>query len=328
MLEIGGIQHASRVIVAPMAGVTDRPFRDLCREFGAFWLVGEMLTSDQKLWKSRKSQTRQVSLDETGPRWVQIAGSDPEVMAAAAKANEAAGADILDINMGCPAKKVCNKAAGSALLRDEALVGAILKAICAAVAIPVTLKIRLGWSREEQNAETIAQIAESAGIQALTVHGRTRACRFQGDVDYAAIARVKAKVSIPVIANGDITNAQQASLVLQNTGVDAVMLGRAVQGRPWLPADIDRFLATGLPPVERPFETKCQALARHVGALHHHYGPGKGLRIARKHVGWFLQANTRDSEPFRQAFNRIQCDAEQLAFLGHFRDLDAIGAAA
>ena len=328
MLEIGGIQHASRVIVAPMAGVTDRPFRDLCREFGAFWLVGEMLTSDQKLWKSRKSQTRQVSLDETGPRWVQIAGSDPEVMAAAAKANEAAGADILDINMGCPAKKVCNKAAGSALLRDEALVGAILKAICAAVAIPVTLKIRLGWSREEQNAETIAQIAQSAGIQALTVHGRTRACRFQGDVDYAAIARVKAKVSIPVIANGDITNAQQASLVLQNTGVDAVMLGRAVQGRPWLPADIDRFLATGLPPVERPFETKCQALARHVGALHHHYGPEKGLRIARKHVGWFLQANTRDSEPFRQAFNRIQCDAEQLAFLGHFRDLDAIGAAA
>ena len=328
MLEIGGIQHASRVIVAPMAGVTDRPFRDLCREFGAFWLVGEMLTSDQKLWKSRKSQTRQVSLDETGPRWVQIAGSDPEVMAAAAKANETAGADILDINMGCPAKKVCNKAAGSALLRDEALVGAILKAICAAVAIPVTLKIRLGWSREEQNAETIAQIAESAGIQALTVHGRTRACRFQGDVDYAAIARVKAKVSIPVIANGDITNAQQASLVLQNTGVDAVMLGRAVQGRPWLPADIDRFLATGLPPVERPFETKCQALARHVGALHHHYGPEKGLRIARKHVGWFLQANTRDSEPFRQAFNRIQCDAEQLAFLGHFRDLDAIGAAA
>ena len=328
MLEIGGIQHASRVIVAPMAGVTDRPFRDLCREFGAFWLVGEMLTSDQKLWKSRKSQTRQVSLDETGPRWVQIAGSDPEVMAAAAKANEAAGADILDINMGCPAKKVCNKAAGSALLRDEALVGAILKAICAAVAIPVTLKIRLGWSREEQNAETIAQIAESAGIQALTVHGRTRACRFQGDVDYAAIARVKAKVSIPVIANGDITTAQQASLVLQNTGVDAVMLGRAVQGRPWLPADIDRFLATGLPPVERPFETKCQALARHVGALHHHYGPEKGLRIARKHVGWFLQANTRDSEPFRQAFNRIQCDAEQLAFLGHFRDLDAIGAAA
>ena len=328
MLEIGGIQHASRVIVAPMAGVTDRPFRDLCREFGAFWLVGEMLTSDQKLWKSRKSQTRQVSLDETGPRWVQIAGSDPEVMAAAAKANEAAGADILDINMGCPAKKVCNKAAGSALLRDEALVGAILKAICAAVAIPVTLKIRLGWAREEKNAETLAQIAESAGIQALTVHGRTRACRFQGDVDYAAIARVKAKVSIPVIANGDITNAQQASLVLQNTGVDAVMLGRAVQGRPWLPADIDRFLATGLPPVERPFETKCQALARHVGALHHHYGPEKGLRIARKHVGWFLQANTRDSEPFRQAFNRIQCDAEQLAFLGHFRDLDAIGAAA
>ena len=328
MLEIGGIQHASRVIVAPMAGVTDRPFRDLCREFGAFWLVGEMLTSDQGLWKSRKSQSRQVSLDETGPRWVQIAGSDPEMMAAAAKANEIAGADILDINMGCPAKKVCNKAAGSALLRDEALVGAILKAICAAVAIPVTLKIRLGWSREEQNAETIAQIAESAGIQALTVHGRTRACRFQGDVDYAAIARVKAKVSIPVIANGDITNAQQASLVLQNTGVDAVMLGRAVQGRPWLPADIDRFLATGLPPVERPFETKCQALARHVGALHHHYGPEKGLRIARKHVGWFLQANTRDSEPFRQAFNRIQCDAEQLAFLGHFRDLDAIGAAA
>ncbi|MBT5010576.1 tRNA dihydrouridine synthase DusB [Pseudomonadales bacterium] len=328
MLEIGGIQHASRVIVAPMAGVTDRPFRDLCREFGAFWLVGEMLTSDQGLWKSRKSQSRQVSLDETGPRWVQIAGSDPEMMAAAAKANEIAGADILDINMGCPAKKVCNKAAGSALLRDEGLVAAILKAVCAAVTIPVTLKIRLGWSPQEQNAETIAQIAEAAGIQALTVHGRTRACRFQGEVDYAAIARVKAKVSIPVIGNGDITNAQQASSVLQNTGVDAIMLGRAVQGRPWLPADIDRFLTTGLPPVERSFETQCRALARHVRALHHHYGPEQGLRIARKHVGWFLQANTLDSEPFRQAFNLIQCDAQQLVFLDRLWDLDAVGAAA
>jgi len=328
MLEIGGIQHTSRVIVAPMAGVTDRPFRDLCREFGAFWLVSEMLTSDQGLWKSRKSQTRRVSLDETGPIWVQIAGSDPEVMAAAASANEIAGADILDINMGCPAKKVCNKAAGSALLRDEALVAAILKAVCAAVSIPVTLKIRLGWSPQEQNAETIAQIAESAGIQALTVHGRTRACRFQGAVDYEAIARVKAKVSIPVIGNGDITNAQQASSVLQNTGVDAVMLGRAVQGRPWLPADIDRFLATGSPPIARGFETKCRAIARHVAALHHHYGPEQGLRIARKHVGWFLQANTSDSEPFRQAFNLIQCDVQQLVFLDQLYDLPAIGAAA
>ena len=328
MLKIGGIQHASRVIVAPMAGVTDRPFRDLCREFGAFWLVGEMLTSDQGLWKSRKSQSRQVSLDETGPRWVQIAGSDPEVMAAAAKANEIAGADILDINMGCPAKKVCNKAAGSALLRDEGLVTAILEAVCAAVTIPVTLKIRLGWSPQEQNAETIAQIAESAGIQALTVHGRTRACRFQGEVDYAAIARVKAKVSIPVIGNGDITNAQQAFSVLQNTGVDAVMLGRAVQGRPWLPADIDRFLTTGLPPVERSFETKCRALARHVRALHLHYGPEQGLRIARKHVGWFLQANTLDSEPFRQTFNLIQCDVQQLVFLDRLWNLGAVGAAA
>ena len=195
------------------------------------------------------------------------------------------------------------------------LVAAILEAVCAAVTIPVTLKIRLGWSPQEQNAETIAQIAESAGIQALTVHGRTRACRFQGEVDYAAIARVKAKVSIPVIGNGDITNAQQASSVLQNTGVDAVMLGRAVQGRPWLPADIDRFLTTGLPPVERSFETKCRALARHVRALHLHYGPEQGLRIARKHVGWFLQANTLDSEPFRQTFNLIQCDVQQLVFL-------------
>ena len=328
MLEIGGIQHASRVIVAPMAGVTDRPFRDLCREFGAFWLVGEMLTSDQRLWKSRKSQSRQVSLDEAGPRWIQIAGSDPAVMASAARANEAAGADILDINMGCPAKKVCNKAAGSALLRDEALVAAILEAVCSAVTIPVTLKIRLGWSPQEQNAETIAQIAQAAGIRALTVHGRTRACRFQGDVDYDAIARVKAKVTIPVIGNGDITNAQQASLVLRNTGVDAVMLGRAVQGRPWLPADIDRFLTIGLPPLERSFESKCRALERHVTALHHYYGPEQGFRIARKHVGWFLQANTHDGEPYRKAFNLIQSDDQQLAFLGQLWHRDAAGEAA
>ena len=227
-MQIGPFEHASRVIVAPMAGVTDRPFRAMCRRYGAYWMVGEMVTSDRRLWKTRKSTLRMQYHDEPGPRWIQIAGADPAMMADAAQYNESQGAQLIDINMGCPAKKVCRKAAGSALLRDEALVKDILDAVVSAVSVPVTLKIRLGWSREEQNAESVARIAEEAGISLLTVHGRTRACRFQGTVDYDAIARVVDAVSLPVVANGDITSVDKAREVLERTGSDTASTTLAI----------------------------------------------------------------------------------------------------
>ena len=241
-MQIGPFEHSSRVIVAPMAGVTDRPFRAMCRRYGAYWMVGEMVTSDRRLWDTRKSSLRMQYHDEPGPRWIQIAGADPTMMADAAAYNESHGAQLIDINMGCPAKKVCRKAAGSALLRDERLVKDILESVVSAVTVPVTLKIRLGWSRDEQNAETVARIAEDSGISLLTVHGRTRACRFQGTVDYESIARVVAAVSMPVVANGDITSIDKARQVLSTTGAAALMLGRAVQKEPWLPAHIDLSL--------------------------------------------------------------------------------------
>ena len=315
MLKIGDVMHPSRAVVAPMAGVTDRPFRDLCRQFGSFWLVAEMLTSDQTLWNTSKSRFRRIHADEPSPRWVQIAGSDPRTLALAGAANERAGAQILDINMGCPAKKVCNKAAGSALLRDESLVADILAAVCRAVSIPVTLKYRLGWSKQEQNAVTVAKIAQDAGIQALSVHGRTRACRFEGSVDYDAIAQVKAAVSIPVIANGDICSPEQARWVIEQTGADAVMVGRAVQGRPWLPADIDAYLNGHTHPIERSFDEKCDAMLQHLSSLHEFYGEGQGVRIARKHAGWFFAANLDAHKAARQSFNQIALASQQIEFL-------------
>lgn len=315
MLKIGGVMHPSRAVVAPMAGVTDRPFRDLCRQFGSFWLVAEMLTSDQTLWNTSKSRLRRIHADEPSPRWVQIAGSDPQTLALAGLANERAGAQILDINMGCPAKKVCNKAAGSALLRDETLVANILGEVCRAVSIPVTLKYRLGWSKQEQNAVTVAKIAQDAGIQALSVHGRTRACRFEGLVDYDAIAQVKSAVSIPVIANGDICSPEQARSVIDRTGADAVMVGRAVQGRPWLPADIDAYLNGNTNPIERSFDEKCDAMLGHLLALHEFYGQAQGVRIARKHAGWFFAANLNAHTAARRTFNQITGAAEQIDFL-------------
>jgi len=304
-----------------MAGVTDRAFRDLCRSFGAHWAVSEMVTSDPKLWSTDKSRHRLAHASEQGPRWVQLAGSEPGQMAEAANLNVDLGADIIDINMGCPAKKVCNKAAGSSLLRDEKLVGEILDAVVSAVAVPVTLKIRLGWSWEEVNAPTIAEIAENAGIQLLTVHGRTRACRFNGQANYEAIADVKSSVDIPVIANGDIDSPEKAEKVLAATGCDGVMIGRAAQGTPWLIGDIDTHLRQG---VRRPAPGLADIeamLLQHVQALHDLYGEFQGIRIARKHVGWTL-----DSIPcahaLKQTFNRLESAADQFALIASLGQLD------
>jgi len=313
MLKLGPHCHESRVIVAPMAGVTDRAFRDRCREYGSFWLVSEMVTSDQRLWTTNKSKTRLAHREENGLSWVQLAGTDPYLIAEAAKENVQLGADIIDINMGCPAKKVCNRAAGSALLRDEALVGQILEAVARAVEVPVTLKIRLGWSKDNINAVAIARLAESAGIKLLTVHGRTRACRFQGEVDYEAIADVKSAISIPVVANGDITNPKKAASVLELTGADAVMIGRAAQGRPWLPAHVDNYLRDNtLTSDPNPAEI-FDLLRRHLSALHELYGEYQGVRIARKHIGWTL--DWLGLEEIRRQFYRCENANDQFSVL-------------
>ncbi len=313
MLKLGPYCHESRVIVAPMAGVTDRAFRDRCREFGSYWLVSEMVTSDQRLWHTPKSRTRLAHVEERGLSWVQLAGTEPGLLAEAARENVRLGADIIDINMGCPAKKVCNKAAGSALLRDERLVGSILEAVVNAVDVPVTLKIRLGWSVDEINATTIAVLAERAGISLLSVHGRTRACRFQGEVNYGAIGEVKAAVSIPVVANGDITSPEQAKKVLAITGADAVMVGRAAQGRPWLPAQIDRYLLDGTYPPDPELSEIVSVLSRHLKALHQLYGEYQGTRIARKHMGWTL--DWLGLREVKQEFNRCQNAEDQFSVL-------------
>jgi len=318
-VKIGPHQHPSRVVLAPMAGVTDRPFRDLCRTLGAHWAVGEMLTSDLKLWSSVKSSKRRVQIDETEPRWVQIAGSEPTEMARAAQACEAEGAQIIDLNMGCPAKKVCHRAAGSALMRDEALVERILTAVVSAVSVPVTLKMRLGWSLDQQNAVTIAQMAESIGIQLLTVHGRSRACRFECPVHYDRIAEVRQAVSIPLIANGDIQSAAHAEQVLAMTGAAGVMIGRAAQGKPWLPGLIDRALSGEAPPNDPGFAEQVDIVHRHVRALHEFYEGIQGVRIARKHVNWFLD-NLNLESGFKQAFNQLEAQSAQRRFLDRLSD--------
>jgi len=314
MLKIGPHSHHSQVVVAPMAGVTDVPFRNLCRHLGSYWLVSEMVTSDQRLWHTNKSRTRLVHRDESGISWVQLAGADPELMADAARENVRLGADIIDINMGCPAKKVCNRAAGSALLRDEGLVAAILAAVVNAVEVPVTLKMRLGWSREEINAVAVAGIAEDNGISLLSVHGRTRACRFAGEVDYDAIGRVKASVSIPVLANGDIDSPGTAASVLERTGADGVMIGRAAQGRPWLPGQVDAYLRDGTQVRDPAAEEISDLLYRHVVELHDFYGWHQGIRIARKHVGWTLDW-LAPGQGLKARFNRTDDACEQLSLI-------------
>lgn len=304
-MHIGPYQLNNPVILAPMAGVTDRPFRQLCRAYGVGLAVSEMMAANPDLRESRKSKLRMDHAGETGIRSVQIVGSDPQQLAGAARYNVDHGAQIIDINMGCPAKKVCNKAAGSALLRDEALVAQILEAVVSAVEVPVTLKIRTGWCPESRNALTIARLAESTGIQALTIHGRTRACRFNGEAEYDTIAAVKAAVRIPVIANGDIDSPEKARFVRDYTGADAIMIGRAAQGQPWLIGAIIDFLETGTYQAPPTLEEVSDILLKHVEALHAFYGDYQGLRIARKHVGWTL-ARMPICEAFRSSFNTLE----------------------
>ena len=316
-VSIGPYRLPNPLILAPMAGVTDQPFRRLCRRLGAGMAVAEMVTSDTRLWQSRKTQQRLIHRDESEPRSIQIAGADPQMLADAARANVQLGAQIIDINMGCPAKKVCNKAAGSALMRDERLVAEILAAVVAAVTVPVTLKIRTGWDHDNRNALRIAKIAEDAGISALAVHGRTRADLYTGQAEYDTIATIKQALSIPVFANGDIDSPRKARQVLDYTGVDALLIGRAAQGRPWIFREINHYLATGeyLPAIDnREIES---ILLEHLTALHAFYGEHLGVRIARKHVGWYL-ATLPGAREFRAQFNRLDSTDAQCAHVRAF----------
>jgi tRNA-dihydrouridine synthase B len=300
-----------------MAGVTDRPFRQLCKRLGAGMAVSEMVASDPRLWSSTKSQRRTNHAGETEPRSVQIAGAEPGMMAEAARYNVDKGAQIIDINMGCPAKKVCNVAAGSALLKDEALVGRILDAVVGAVGVPVTLKIRTGWDRTSKNAVRVARIAQSAGIAALAVHGRTRACAFVGEVEYETIAEVKSRVGIPVVANGDIDTPQKAKRVLDQTGVDGIMIGRAAQGRPWIFREIAHFLETGTHLAAPPVLEIWRVLAEHLQDLYAFYGEDAGVRIARKHVAWYTK-DLAGSTEFRRSMNQLGMAREQMCAVDAF----------
>ena len=300
-----------------MAGVTDRPFRQLCRTQGAGLVVSEMVSSNALLWGSEKTRRRIDHSGESAPIAVQIAGADPVMMAAAARFNVDHGAQIIDINMGCPAKKICNVMAGSALLQDENLVGRILDAVVAAVAVPVTLKIRTGWDPEHKNGLAVAKIAEQAGIQALSVHGRTRACAYRGEAEHDTVRTIKSAISIPVIANGDITTPEKAVAVLQHTGADAVMIGRAAQGRPWIFREITHFMATGAHlPEPTPAEV-CSMLIGHLHQLYAFYGEYTGVRVARKHIAWYSKGQ-HAGNTFRQHINQLESAEAQLEYVQSF----------
>lgn len=316
-MQIGSYTLKNKLIVAPMAGVTDRPFRQLCKRMGAAMAVSEMVSSNSLLYGSEKTRRRACHDGEVKPVSVQIAGADPVMMAQAARHNADQGAEIIDINMGCPAKKICNVMAGSALLKDESLVSRILDAVVQAVDIPVTLKIRTGWDTQHKNAITVARIAESAGIQALAIHGRTRACAYRGQAEYDTIAAVKTSIRIPIIANGDITTPEKARAVLEYTGADAVMIGRAAQGRPWIFREIDHYLTTDsfLPPPE--VAEIQRVLIDHLHELYHFYGEYSGVRIARKHISWYTRG-LAGSAAFRHAMNRLATVEEQLAATQQF----------
>ncbi len=316
-MRIGSYQLENNIIVAPMAGITDRPFRQLCRRLGAGLAVSEMLSSNPEVWKTEKSMSRMDHSGESGIRAVQIAGADPELMAQAAQYNVANGAQIIDINMGCPAKKVNKKLAGSALLQYPQLVEEIIQAVVGAVDVPVTLKIRTGWDTDNRNGVDIARIAEQCGIQSLAVHGRTRACMYKGEAEYATIRDIKRSVSIPVVANGDITSPQKAKQVLEYTGADAIMIGRAAQGRPWIFREIDHYLRTGEELPSPPLEEVRSILMEHLTNLHAFYGEPMGARIARKHVSWYLQAHDSEGQ-FRQVFNRLEEPEEQVTALEEY----------
>jgi len=310
-MQIGPYRIDPPLVLAPMAGVTDKPFRLLCKRMGAGLAVSEMTHSDPRLWTSAKSLQRMDHAGEPAPVSVQIAGSDPRLLAAAARYNVDHGAQIIDINMGCPAKKVCNVWAGSALLQDEPLVARILGAVVAAVPVPVTLKIRTGWDHENINAVRIARIAEGAGIAALAVHGRTRADKYDGAAEYATIAAVKAAVRIPVIANGDIDGPHKARAVLDATGADALMIGRGAQGRPWIFGQIARYLADGVLLPEPEPAAVGEILRAHLCALHAFYGEDAGVRIARKHLGWYAR-DRAENTAFRHIINAATDAATQL----------------
>ncbi|MEI6859096.1 MAG: tRNA dihydrouridine synthase DusB [Shewanella sp.] len=317
-MQIGPYQLKNQLIVAPMAGVTDQPFRNLCIRYGAAMAVSEMLSSNPDVWDTDKSRQRMNHAGENGIRSVQIAGADPELMANAAVVNVQQGAQIIDINMGCPAKKVNRKQAGSALLQNPAQVKAILQAVVAAVDVPVTLKIRTGWAPEHRNGVHIAQIAEDCGIASLAVHGRTRQCMYKGDAEYDTIKAIKQNISIPVIANGDIVTPEKAHYVLDHTGADALMIGRGAQGRPWIFREIQHYLETGnkLAPVE--MDEKRLVMLEHLKNLYELYGDYKGIRFARKHVGWYL--DQEEQRPFRAEFNRLETVEKQCSMVERYFD--------
>ncbi|MFC3122653.1 tRNA dihydrouridine synthase DusB [Agaribacter flavus] len=316
-MQIGPYKLANNLILAPMAGITDRPFRELCRRMGAGLVVSEMLSSNPRVWKTAKSMARMNHDGESGVRSVQIAGSEPELMAQAAQFNVEHGAQIIDINMGCPAKKVNKKLAGSALLKEPKLVKEILSEVVSAVDVPVTLKIRTGWDEAHRNGIEIAQIAEAAGIQALAIHGRTRTCMFNGQAEYDTIRQIKQAISIPVIANGDIGDEIQAKHVLDYTGADALMIGRAAQGNPWIFKQIHHYLTKGSILDKPSAQEQANVLIEHVKGVHNLYGEYSGVRIARKHVGWYL-SQLDQGKSFRRTFNGLEDASSQLSSLNEF----------
>lgn len=318
-MHIGPYLIDTPLILAPMAGVTDKPFRLLCKRMGAGYAVSEMTTSDPRLWKTKKSLWRMDHSGEPEPIGVQIAGADPKILAEAARHNVEQGAQIVDINMGCPAKKVCNSWAGSALLQDELLVARILVAVVDAVDVPVTLKIRTGWNRDNKNGVRIARIAEDSGITALAVHGRTRDMHYTGEAEYDTIAAIKQSVRIPVFANGDIVCPLTAREVLRKTGADALMIGRAAQGRPWIFREIAHYLATGtLLPALTPREVR-DILLGHLRHLYAFYGEDAGVRVARKHLGWYAK-DRPENATFREVVNRAESATDQQRLAGEYFD--------
>jgi tRNA-dihydrouridine synthase B len=313
-VKIGPYTLPSNVLLAPMAGVTDRPFRILCRRFGAGLAASEMLSADVRLWDTRKSRRRMDHIGEPGPRVVQIAGFDPAMMAEAARRNVDCGAQIIDINMGCPAKKVCNRLAGSALMQDEALVARILHAVVEAVDVPVTLKTRTGWDRDHKNGIRVAMIAEDSGIQALAIHGRTRTDHYQGDAEHETVAAIKAMIKIPVFANGDIDSPERARQILAATGCDGIMIGRAAQGRPWIFDEVNFFLSTGESRATLALEKVRDIMRAHLEDLYAFYGDETGVRVARKHLSWYFRQHP-GQDALRNRLVLIETPQEQLSTL-------------
>lgn len=316
-MRIGTYTLDNNLMLAPMAGVTDRPFRQLCRRLGAGLVVSEMLSSNPRVWNTAKSMQRMDHSGESGIRSVQIAGADPDLMAEAAKFNVANGAQIIDINMGCPAKKVNKKLAGSALLQYPDLVESIVRSVVDTVSVPVTLKIRTGWDTDNRNGVEIARIAQENGIQSLAVHGRTRACMYKGFAEYDTIRNIKQAVSIPVVANGDITSPEKAREVLEYTEADALMIGRGAQGNPWIFREVSHYLNTGERLAPPSLMEQHSVLKEHVTAVHAFYGAQNGVRIARKHVGWYLMEHDKDRQ-FRKVFNALESAEEQLQAIDHY----------